>query len=524
MPTRSLFLSLLLLAAVPVRAQVELVAAPSEDAGSFVRDLTEFDGWLYFVATDQDQIGNELWRTDGTTTEAFDINPEVYASSNPDGLTPFAGWLYFSAETPDAGDELWRTNGTVVERVADLVPGSAASSPTDLTPLGDHLYFSAYAASGDKQLWRTNGETAELVRPAPDEPVYGPIPHASFGGWLYFSRAVDGTFRLWRTDGAAFEPVGGLWTNGAFAAFGGHLYFDATGEDAQSELWRTDGTSLEQVTAIGSTNYGARPSALTASGDHLYFRVVAGQFPDEYTELWRTDGVTLKQVEGVQNMGELTDVAGRLFFVAEEAGAAPDTRELWRVVGAEADRVADLYPGPRSSWPSHLTALGATLYFAAETEVTGFELWRTDGSDVALVADVNPGPSSSYPHELTVYNGLVYFCASTAEHDTALWRAGSMAVTNEVPPSATGEILSAPYPNPFHHEVTLALTVPQPEHVRVSVHDALGRTVAVLHDGEVATGEPHRLTLSGTDLASGLYVIRAAGPSFTASRRITLVR
>lgn len=59
--------------------------------------------------------------------------------------------------------------------------------------------------------------------------------------------------------------------------------------------------------------------------------------------------------------------------------------------------------------------------------------------------------------------------------------------------------------------------------MRISVFDLLGREIRVLHDGSLAAGSTG-FVIDGAGLPSGLYVLRAAGESFTTSRRMTLVR
>ncbi|MDX1532271.1 MAG: T9SS type A sorting domain-containing protein [Rhodothermales bacterium] len=58
-------------------------------------------------------------------------------------------------------------------------------------------------------------------------------------------------------------------------------------------------------------------------------------------------------------------------------------------------------------------------------------------------------------------------------------------------------------------------------HVRVEVFDALGRRVALLHDG------PTPALGVGFDLSgrpAGLYFVRVTGEGVTTTRRVTLLR
>ena len=57
------------------------------------------------------------------------------------------------------------------------------------------------------------------------------------------------------------------------------------------------------------------------------------------------------------------------------------------------------------------TPLGEHLYFRASNEATGSELWRTDGNVTEQVADINPGPNSSYPEWMIEHQGKLFFAA-----------------------------------------------------------------------------------------------------------------
>ena len=58
--------------------------------------------------------------------------------------------------------------------------------------------------------------------------------------------------------------------------------------------------------------------------------------------------------------------------------------------------------------------------------------------------------------------------------------------------------------------------------VRAAVYDALGREVAVLHDGPLAG--PRVLTLDTATLSAGVYVIRAEGTEGAVTQRFTVAR
>ena len=84
--------------------------------------------------------------------------------------------------------------------------------------------------------------------------------------------------------------------------------------------------------------------------------------------------------------------------------------------------------------------------------------------------------------------------------------------------------LSKVYPNPVRKRARLDLTVAVSQHVTAVLFDATGRRVRTLHDGTLEAGSPKRLSIEAGTLASGVYVVRVTGETFTQTRTLTLVR
>jgi hypothetical protein len=85
---------------------------------------------------------------------------------------------------------------------------------------------------------------------------------------------------------------------------------------------------------------------------------------------------------------------------------------------------------------------------------------------------------------------------------------------------ALGEV----FPNPFSANARVSLEVAQTQDVRLAVYDALGREVAVLHEGALSSGRNHTFELSAASLPSGVYLVRAAGETFVDTRQVTVTR
>ena len=158
------------------------------------------------------------------------------------------------------------------------------------------------------------------------------------------------------------------------------------------------------------------------------------------------------------------------------------------------------------------------------------------GRDGILAADALLYPDPATPGQGLHYSEIwrafarrgVGFGASQGSTNSANDGTASFALPTGVATEATTEggiaRLDVAGPNPFTVATTVNLSVDRAQDVRVEVLDLLGRRVAVLHDGPVVAGAPVAVRVSAAGLPSGVYVVRAAGETFTLSERVTVVR
>ena len=83
--------------------------------------------------------------------------------------------------------------------------------------------------------------------------------------------------------------------------------------------------------------------------------------------------------------------------------------------------------------------------------------------------------------------------------------------------------LNQNYPNPFNPSTTIEFDLARAGYVKLEVIDLLGRTVAVLEDGNLAAGT-HRRQWNSADASSGVYFYRLKNDGFTESRKMLLLR
>ncbi len=79
------------------------------------------------------------------------------------------------------------------------------------------------------------------------------------------------------------------------------------------------------------------------------------------------------------------------------------------------------------------------------------------------------------------------------------------------------------YPNPFNPSTTIVYTLPSRSYVKLSVYDQLGRELRTLVAQEQDAGE-HSIRFDASRLSSGVYFYRLNAGTFTATRRMLLLK
>ena len=95
-----------------------------------------------------------------------------------------------------------------------------------------------------------------------------------------------------------------------------------------------------------------------------------------------------------------------------------------------------------------------------------------------------------------------------------------VANENEMP---EGYALTSAFPNPFNPSASFSLTLPATQRVSVAVYNMMGQQVATLHEGILAAGTT-QFTFNAAGLPSGVYLYRATGANFQATRKMTLLK
>ena len=365
--------------------------------------------------------------------------------------------------------------------------------------------------------------------------------YRSVDGGQTFDRVetpAGGTNRSVGADGALDQfPSDSPYQGRLVAGDGRETVFSDDGGDT----WTRSETSVEyyafrlhtfrsgRVVAAGF--YGA---VLSRDGGQTYAPIPA---------LYDTTQVGFDLTEMVMLDGFVTDRPGdsdegRLIIIGTQAGrpatyawASDDEGETWRQIhafehGGTSFSITDLpaSEGGGPGWAVATDPLPGRVWATTD----GGETWRRIG----WVPGVGENADGTFTLAMTVEvgpDGRLY-AGTVRQGNKASWSYRSrdrvaeamQPVAREWEPETPASVAVSVWPNPTGGAVTVGLSLAEPEAVRVSVVDALGREVAVVHDGAAADGQ--RLGIDTDGWPVGAYSVRVVTEAGQASAGLTVVR
>ena len=130
-------------------------------AASYIENLIDVNGTLFFTAAEDAVPYHRLWKSDGSvdgTVLVKDIfagagNPYLYNFFNANGV------LFFTGIDGVNGGELWKSDGTEIGTVLvkDIEPGQGGSVIRSFVMANGTLYFFATTSLHGYGLWKSDG-------------------------------------------------------------------------------------------------------------------------------------------------------------------------------------------------------------------------------------------------------------------------------------------------------------------------------------------------------------------------------
>jgi ELWxxDGT repeat protein len=448
----------------------------------------EYNGWTYLAARQGATI--LLMRTNGSVLENFTT------------LTPWAirnagianGYLFFTMEDTSKDQTLWRTDGTVGGTILlRKFPRIAAFKMPSVQTGPEAFAFKSYYGVGnaDERIWRSDGapgSAAVLTSTVPGGAGFR-LPRGNYrssDGHLALVEYSSGSIRMstWR-PASGFEMINGgaLWTDGGLIFRNDKNFFfrftegGTYGSPFDLITLRPDGWLYPQHHSAGI------PSPLSDSGSRNFFRQASTAFtnnifssdgtpagsyllgdpalaiwiwsnlqmyPVSETDvaivagqsLYTASGAAVTRQAGVEFPDRLVTAGGILYFTSINVASG---MELWKwQPGSAPVMVKDIDPGPGSSCPSQLRAVGDKLCFSANDGTHGYEPWMSDGTAAGtqMIADLRTGTLGSDPSEFTAAGSYTVFTANDGVTGRELWQsrgtAASTRVSETVPGADTG--------------------------------------------------------------------------------------
>lgn len=309
---------------------------------------------------------------------------------------------------------------------------------------------------------------------------------------------------------------GASWANVSNGNVGGDGLFFL---DANTG-WVVDNLGRIWFTANGGTSWAIQPSGTNANLSAVHFAspqrgwaVGDGGVVTSFTAPGG-GGVTIS-VSPVNPPVVIPAGGGAFSFTAtlSNTGATSQTFDAWAVATLPNGSMRTVFGPVSVTLGAGQSAMRTLTQNVPANAPSGFYTYTANVGTFPNAAS----DSDSFP---VVKDGVARE-AAVAEWSVSGWEDEVEAAART---AAEGFALSAAYPNPFTSRTQVTLDVAEPQRVTVAVFDALGRQVAVLHDGLLAADASHALTIEAADLPSGVYVVRATGESFVETRRVTLIR
>jgi hypothetical protein len=171
--------------------------------------------------------------------------------------------------------------------------------------------------------------------------------------------------------------------------------------------------------------------------------------------------------------------------------------------------------------------LGGSAVVTGDT--TGLAAWGDDGT-TQEVDGFHDGEAISFKYwdpvhdwELDVEVELLVGGEVAYHEDEFIVVNGTLGVNDDPGATPVAFALSEIYPTPFNSTARVDFSVDVTSSVKLTVYDLTGREVVTLLDGVIARGR-HEVTLDGSGLLSGVYLVALESDNRRMVKRAVLIR
>jgi hypothetical protein len=319
-------------------------------------------------------------------------------------------------------------------------------------------------------------------------------------------------------------------------------FFTSIGDSARSYLAELDtlkGTATSwnpgpnnyvySLAASGSMLYaGGNFTRLTRMSDSVHKYIAAFDLSKGTTLPWDTSGNGSVRALAIAN--------GKLFAGGYFTRFGDTTRNFLASFDSSTGKTTSWNPAPNDDVNS-LAVDGSAVYVGGLFTALGTTDRRYLGAldiNTGIATSWNPNPDN-YVYALLSYASDVYaggefsaIAGTTSSHASLARLTGSGASVTGVGgssgPSVPGTFaLNQNYPNPFNPSTVISFQIPSASRVTLKVYDLLGREISTLIDG-VQTPGSHAVTFNAAKYASGVYFYRLQAGSFTAVKKLVLIK
>jgi photosystem II stability/assembly factor-like uncharacterized protein len=354
--------------------------------------------------------------------------------------------------------------------------------------------------------------------------LYGNLPiKTSPSTWLFYIMKSTDYGNTWVPDTAGHKALG-LLTGTQMLDYTvdrqGTQYLDAAGilySKKPGQEWKRDTLGLR----IKTTENIADVSLNNKKGI-VYAGRRTGEFPTYGFALYKR--AVNDSVWQVVDTSPITTTEARLYSDADGnliVRTIGGTYKIWKYDGSTWTEIP-LPTGIGSvPWPQHLAIskngvlwgafFGSNLNKGVYFTTNGGTSWKYVGLAGVGIKYVNTIEDTAYV--VTILDGVHAF--TTASEPTS--------VVNHKPEIVTSYELYQNYPNPFNPTTTIQFTIPRQGKVLLTIHDLLGREIAMIMNEERETGT-HSVRFDARSLSTGVYFYTIRADAYVATKKLMVIK